>query len=199
MSPALPSGIFARQVLLPEVGPEGQAAWAKASIALLGEGAALASARTALESSGIGTLKLLTGPESLPPSDILLVLTGDADLRRGASRRARAGEGSALFGWLAGGGHALFAPDPQGGCPCLECFETLNPKVFKGKASSAAQRHLGAAAATEALLWLLKGSSPLVGRVQLFLPSQGSALIHPVTPSAKCPARLLSGGAGVTP
>jgi hypothetical protein len=197
--PSVPSaGTFVRQVLLTEVGPEGQAAWAKASVALLGEGAVLASARAALESSGIGVLKVLSSLEDPPPSDLWLVLTGDPTLRRDASRRARRGKDRTLFGWAAGGGHALFAQAP-GGCPCLECFETLNPKAFKAKGDAPAERFLGAAAATEALLWLLKGSSPLLGRVQFFLPSQGSTLAHPVAPSAKCPALLLSEGAGVTP
>jgi len=193
-----PLGTFARQVLLPEVGPAGQAAWAKASVALLGEGPTLESARTALGSSGIGTLSPFTDPRKPPPFDLLLVLTSDPALRRTLSREIRAVKEPVLFGWLCGEGHALFAPVP-GGCPCLECFETLNPKAFKGKASSAAARHLGATAATEALLWLLQGDSPLVGQVRLLLPENGSALSHPVAPSAKCPAKLLSGGAKVTP
>jgi hypothetical protein len=156
------------------------------------------SAKTALASTGIGTLSLFSDQKNLPPFDLLLVLTGDAALRRAVSRGARAVKKPTLFGWLCGEGHALFAP-ASAGCPCLECFETLNPKAFKQNASSAAARHLGAIAATEALLWLLQGNSPLVGSVRFLLPSNGSALLHPVVSSAKCPAKLLSEGAKVTP
>jgi hypothetical protein len=89
-------------------------------------------------------------------------------------------------------------PHAEGKCPCLECFEVLNPKAFN-KGTPVIQRLLGQAAASEALLYLLNGNSPLANKVCINALDVGISLHHEVHPSYKCPAQLEDEGATVTP
>jgi hypothetical protein len=212
---------FSRQVILPGVGVEGQARWARSGILLDGEGPALESAATALASAGIGELLLPSSafdaaslavrypglkvrvsperPQNIPKVDFSVIVTENGGKRRSWSRFFRKGSLPALFGWPAGRGWALFlASHPGGACPCLECFEALNPKAFSS-GEPAVQRLLGAMAASEALQYLLEGGSVLEGKVWVTSLETGVSFRHPVLPSPKCQARLLEEGAQVTP
>ncbi|HTC20872.1 MAG TPA: hypothetical protein VK859_08490, partial [bacterium] len=80
----------------------------------------------------------------------------------------------------------------------LECFEIMNPKAFS-KGQPPVQRMIGAMAASEALQWILKGSSPLEGKVWITSLDTGVSYHHEVHPTYKCSARLLEEGAVVTP
>jgi molybdopterin/thiamine biosynthesis adenylyltransferase len=213
---------FSRQTILPSVGPEGQDKWSKASALLAGEGVTLQSAAAALAAVGVSKLFLVSlghfdsfsltsqfphlqvdvlpeETESLPETSAVLVLTEDKEARRRFSRRLRHHARPAFFTWPSGSGFALFTARHEGGqCPCLECFEVLNPKAFAGREPSL-QRMIGAMAASEALQWILRGGSPLEGKVWITSLERGISFHHEVQPTYKCPARLLEEGAPVTP
>jgi hypothetical protein len=212
---------YSRQTLLSGVGVEGQKRWANALVRVAGEGDALEACLTALASSGIGNLQILRDPsfdsqsfgqfypqtkiEVIPDlnvattADLTLVVTARADLRRQISRQLRSQMKLAIFAWPAASGFALWVgPHAAGKCPCLECFEVLNPKAFTHGAP-VVQRILGQAAASEALLYLLKGESPLANQVWINAFDAGVSMHHEVHPSYKCPAQLADEGATVTP
>ncbi len=213
---------FSRQVILPSVGSEGQKKWSEASVLLAGEGTVLQSAALALASVGVSELFVVsTGrfdsfslptqfpklqidvlpedSEHFPETSAVVVLTEDKEIRRRLSRWFRHHARPAFFAWPAGSGFALFTARHQGGqCPCLECFEIMNPKAFT-KGSSSLQRMIGAMAASEALQWILKEDSPLEGKVWVTSMETGTSFHHVVQPTYKCPARLLEEGATVTP
>lgn len=202
MGQTSPSEMFSRQVILPGVGTEGQAKWASARILLAGEGPAWDAAETALKSTGVSHLIPWKPDFSEPPGgkvDLSLVLTDDPAFRRQAGRMLRENRQPTLFAWCAGSGYALFAASHEKGhCPCLECFETLNPKAF-GRGTPAVQRLLGALAASEALQWILKGGTPLENKVWITSLEAGVSFHHEVHPSYKCPALLQEEGSPVTP
>jgi hypothetical protein len=213
---------FSRQVILPSVGPEGQKKWSEASVLLAGEGVALQSSATALASVGVSKLFILfygnfdsfsltsqfpnlqvdVLPEEfehLPDASIAVVSTERKEARQRFSRWLRHRAKPALFAWPSGSGFALLAVRHQGGqCPCLECFEIMNPKAF-AQGQPSVQRMMGAMAASEALQWILKGQSPLEGKVWITSLDTGVSYHHEVQPTYKCPARLLEEGAVVTP
>jgi molybdopterin/thiamine biosynthesis adenylyltransferase len=213
---------FSRQVILPSVGPEGQKKWSEASVLLAGEGAALHACATALASVGVPRLFVLSlgdfdsfsltnafpnlrmdvlpeESENLPDASIALITTENKEARRRLSRWLRHRAKPALFAWPAGSGFALFTARHQGGqCPCLECFEIMNPKAFS-KGQPSVQNMIGAMAASEALQWILRGNSPLEGKVWITSLDTGVSYHHEVHPTYKCSARLLEEGAVVTP
>jgi hypothetical protein len=217
---------YSRQVILPAIGEAGQKKWAQTTVGLVGEGIAFEAALLALMTSGLWSIRLLnpTGvdlgawktryPESdlsllkstedLPGPSAMLILTKDQALRRELNRSLRLNPRSAFFGWCAGSGWALFFSrfkSPAGtasGCPCFECFETLNPKVFD-EGTSETQRLLGALSAAELLQWLLTDESPVENKVWITSLNEGLSFHHPVFPSSKCPAALIARGAKVTP
>lgn len=212
---------YSRQTLLSGVGVEGQKKWAVATVRVAGEGVALDACLTALASSGLGNLQILntqpfdakafaqdhpqTKIEVLPDfntdstSGLTVVVTGQTDLRRRISRQLRSQGKSGVFAWAAASGFALWVGLHAGKkCPCLECFEVQNPKAFT-LGSPVIQRLLGQAAASEVLLFLLKGESPLANQVWITSLNAGVSLHHDVVPSYKCPAQLEDEGATVTP
>lgn len=215
-------GRFSRQTILSSVGPEGQKKWSQTPVLLVGEGAALQSAALALASSGIPKLFVvpighfdffaLTSQfpdlhldvlpeesEHLPGAGATLVLTGERQARRRFSRWLRHDARPAFFAWPAGSGFALLTARHEGGqCPCLECFEVMNPKAFS-KGEPSLQRMIGAMAASEALQWILEGKSVLEGKVWVTSIETGVSFHHVVEPTYKCPARMLEEGAPVTP
>jgi hypothetical protein len=216
---------YSRQAILSGVGAEGQEKWGKSRVVLAGEGLALEAAAAALASSGIGQLSIIRpntpdaadwknrfpnthvecldpSSSSLPPCDLALVLTGDADFRRRLGRLLRRQSQPVLSAWAAGSGYALFlsrhAEDQNGKCPCLECFEVMNPKAFS-KAAPQVERLLAAAAVSEALLWLLSRQSSLDGKVWITSLETGVSFHHEVCATPKCPAKLTDEGATITP
>ncbi len=212
---------FARQVILPHVGAEGQQKLGSATLFLAGEGTAFQSAATALASVGVSRILALNpegfdpsslvsphpdfkaealppSPSVLPAAALYLVVTEKDGFRRQMSRRLRRDSLPSLFGWCAGSGYALFLTRHHGGCPCLECFEVLNPKAFS-RGTKDVQRLLGAVAASEALQWILKEESPILNKVWLTSLEGGLSLHHDVLPTYKCPARLTEEGAEITP
>lgn len=243
MPPAEASERFSRQVILPSVGPEGQKKWSEASTLLAGEGPALGAAVTALASTGVSKFYLLSdtdfNPQPLaaqfpgaslevlagdsapfPETSVALILTANKEIRRNLSRHFRSQGKPALFAWAAGSGFAVAAlRHGNGKCPCLECFEVMNPKAFsplrhpimlselRGTGGSGGQatdektleRMMGAMAASEALQWILKDGSPLEGKVWITSLETGVSLHHEIHPSYKCPALMLEEGATVTP
>jgi len=222
MAPTDKDPKYSRQVILPSVGPEGQIKWSQASVLLAGEGAALQAAATALASVGVSRLMILSaGPfdtfpltdqfrdlqvdllpeefEQLPAASEVVVLTENKELRRKISRWMRHHARPALFARPAGTGFALFSARHHGGqCPCLECFEIMNPKAFT-RGEPSIQRTVGAMAASEILQKILKEDSPLDGKVWITSLESGVSFHHEVKPTYKCPARLLEEGAVVTP
>jgi hypothetical protein len=212
---------YSRQTLLSGVGVDGQKKWAAAAVRVAGEGEALDACLTALASSGLGTLQILSSQsfnakafaqvhpqtkiEALPDinthstAGLTVVVTAQADLRRRLSRQLRSQGKTGVFAWAAASGFALWVGLHSGKkCPCLECFEVQNPKAF-AQGSPVIQRLLGQAAASEALLFLLKGESPLANKVWITSLEAGVSLHHEVVPSYKCPAQLEDEGATVTP
>ena len=213
---------FSRQTILSSVGPEGQKKWSEASALLVGEGTALQSAAVAMASVGVSKLFIvpldhfdsfsLTSqfpnlhvdvlPEefdSLPETTVALVLTENKEIRHRFSRWLRHHARPVFFAWFAGSGFALLTVRHEGGqCPCLECFEVMNPKAFT-KGEPSLQRMLGAMAASEALQWILREKSDLEGKVWLTSLETGASFHHEVHPTYKCPARMLEEGARVTP
>ena len=211
---------FSRQVILPGVGAEGQKKWNEASVLLAGDGIALQSAALALSSTGVSKITLLihekfdpsflvSAPaqfnvDSLPLSNELpkfstaIVVSKDAHLRRRLNRLFRKNHQIAVFAWPSGSGYALFTSRYLNGCPCLECFEVLNPKAFS-KGSVSVERLLGAVAASEALELILNGSSPLENKVWITALDSGISIQHEVLSTYKCPAKMIADGAKVTP
>ena len=220
--PEAAEGRFSRQTILSSVGPEGQKKWSQSSVLLVGEGVSLQSAATALASTGISKLFVVPiGPfdsfaltsqfpglhldvlpeefEHLPEARAALILTEKREARRRASRWLRHHARPAFFAWPAGNGFALLTVRHEGGqCPCLECFEVMNPKAFS-KGEAPLQRMIGAMAASEALQWILEGKSALEGKVWMTSLDTGVSFHHEVQPTYKCPARMLEEGAPVTP
>ncbi len=212
---------YSRQTLLKGVGVEGQKKWANSRVRVIGEGPALEACLTALASSGAGTLwigspepydlqalsqnqhqaktDLLADIGDQSDSDLTLVVTERTEIRRRISRQLRKLRKTGIFAWPAASGFALWvgthAPGP---CPCLECFEVLNPKAFT-HGTPMIQRLLGQVAASEGLLYLLKGESPLAQRVWITALDTGISLHHEVFSSYKCPAQLEDEGASHTP
>ena len=216
---------YGRQTILPGVGVEGQEKWGKAFLILAGEGAALEAAATALAAAGVYKILILSKeifqiadwsrqcPKTLfeclepslasfPQAALALVVTKDAELRRRLNRVFRTQSLPAFFAWGAGSGYALFhtryVQSPKGKCPCLECFEVMNPKAFSMPAKPV-ERLLAATAASEALQWVLSGQSPLENKVWVTSLSQGVSFHHEVQATPKCPARLIEEGAKITP
>jgi hypothetical protein len=211
---------FSRQVILPGVGAEGQKKWNEARVLLAGDGIALQSAASALSSTGVSKITLLiqenfdasflvSAPtqlnvealplsEQLPSFSAVIVVSQDAHLRRRLNRTFRKNHQTAVFAWPAGSGYALFTSRYSGGCPCLECFEVLNPKAFS-EGSVSVERLLGAVAASEALELILNESSPLENMVWITALEAGISVKHEVIPSYKCPAKMIEDGAKVTP
>jgi adenylyltransferase/sulfurtransferase len=217
-----PDQRYSRQVLLPGVGEEGQKKWSQATVLLAGESTAFESALTALSTSGVNKFYILSqvifdpssfvsqnpdlqiqaldpSIERAPSASLYLVVTEHSSFRRKMSRLARRQNQAALYAWPLGSGFGVFYSKHQGGkCPCLECFETLNPKSFNN-AEKAVQRVLGAAAASEALKILLGEGSPLENKVGVTSMKSGFSFRHDVSPSYKCPVHLMDEGAVITP
>lgn len=201
MAASDPSERYSRQVILPGVGVVGQQRWSEATVLLAGEGLPLDAAQTAFKTSGVPNVLLfpLESVEYIPSANLAVVLTENTQWRRQLSRHFRKVSQPALFGWSAGSGYALFFSRHSGGhCPCLECFETLNPKVF-GKTDSSTAHLLGALAASESLQWILRGETPIDGKVWITSLEEGVSFWHEVKASYKCPARLLEEGAPILP
>lgn len=212
---------FSRQALLSGVGVEGRKKWAQARLRVAGEGEALDACLTALASNGVGNIQILS-PHPFDPkpyaqaqpktrvevltdlntssgADLTLVVANQADFRRRISRQLRSQKKIGIFGWPAASGFALWVGlHARGKCPCLECFEVQNPKAF-AHGSPEIQRLLGQAVASEALLFLLEGESPLVNKVWINTLNAEVSMQHEVFPSYKCPAQLVDEGAPVTP
>ncbi len=212
---------YSRQTLLKGVGVEGQKKWAQSRVKVVGEGPALDSCLTALASSGLGNLfayspslfdlqtfiqsypqthlETLSDPLQPVEADLVLAVNCQAYLRRRINRDLRTRKKPGLFAWPAASGFAIWLGlHGKGGCPCLECFEVLNPKAFNSGTPSVL-RMLGQAAASEALLYLLQGQSPLENKVWITSLEAGVSIHHEVFPSYKCPAQLEDEGASVTP
>lgn len=191
---------FSRQVILPSVGVAGQKKWETSTVLLAGEGPAFQAAQKALETVGLSKIIAVQSPLSqFPLFSLALVITEKPDLRRAMSRQLRAESRPALFAWPSGKGYSLFlTKHTNGACPCLECFEVMNPKAF-AQGTPTVQRILGAMAVSEALQWVLNEQSPLEGQVWLNSLEEGTSFRHKVLPSPKCPAQLLDEGAAVTP
>ncbi len=192
---------FSRQVILPGVGIEGQKKWGDSTILLAGEGPALEAAQTAIQSAG-SCKTIFLNPESndpLPSFSAALVVTHNPEWRRKLNRLLRLRQGKMVFAWASGSGFSVFGEDSsQGHCPCLECFEVMNPKAFS-TGTPPVQRLLGSTAASEILQFILKGDSPLKNQVWVTSLDGGISFHHPVRPTYKCPARLLEEGVKVTP
>ena len=191
---------FSRQVILPGVGVEGQQKWAQTPIVLAAEGTALEAATTALTAAGASLITFLKDPfDAVPQGSTILVLTQNKDLRRSFSRRFRSQGQSVFFAWAMGTGWALFLATHKGSqCPCLECFEVMNPKAF-GEPAPGVPRLMAAMAVSEILQFILKSQSPLEGKVWVTYLESGVSFLHEVSPIYKCTARLLAEGAPVTP
>jgi molybdopterin/thiamine biosynthesis adenylyltransferase len=213
---------YARQVILPAVGKEGQKKLSEAVLFVAGEGASLESALTALCTAGVSSIFILALEpfdaqalslqfpgsklekincdfKDLPKASLPLILTDNKGSRRDLSRFLRKQARPTLFGWCAGSGYALMAASHTGGqCPCFECFEIMNPKAFNS-GSPTVQRLMGSMAASEALQWILKGDTPLENKVWVTSLESGVSFQHEVRPSIKCSAHLLEKGANITP
>ena len=200
---------FSRQIKLPKVGLEGQKKWSQSAVLLAGEGIAFQSAATALASTGLGQLYLVspepieisslipptlglslsildTELDELPVSAITIVVSENPGFRRRLSRDLRRSSKPALFGWPSGSGYSLYLTRHIGNhCPCLECFETLNPKAFS-TGSDVVKRILGALTACEAFKWTLLDESPLENKVWITSLEKGISFHHVVAPSHKC-------------
>ena len=206
---------------MPGVGEDGQKKWGQATVLLAGEGTAFEMALTALSTSGVNKFYILSqvifdpslfvsqnpdlqiqtldpSIEKAPCASLYLVVTEQSSFRRKISRLARRQKQAALFAWPLGTGFGVFYSKYQEGkCPCLECFETLNPKSFN-KAEKTVQRVLGAAATSEALKILLGEVSPLENKVGITSLKSGFSFRHDVSPSYKCPVHLMDEGAVIT-
>jgi len=217
---------YNRQEILPGVGKEGQKKWAEAKVLVAGEGPALQAGVTALASTGVNKLFILNSPspnsafpqfqtsgrqmQILPPdskefpdTSLAVVLSENAGFRHQLNRTFRKKPRPVLYGWPAGSGYALFFTNYGGdsskvACPCLECFEVMNPKAFS-KGTPAVQRLLGAAAVSEALLWILKPETPLLNKVWITSLDEGVSYHHEVSATYKCPACMIEEGAPITP
>jgi len=134
----------------------------------------------------------------LPKFTVALVVSQNAHLRRQLNRLFRKNHQPAVFAWPSGSGFALFTSRYLEGCPCLECFEVLNPKAF-AKGSTSVERLLGSTASSEALELILSGESPLENKVWITALESGISIKHEVLLSYKCPAKMIENGAAVTP
>jgi hypothetical protein len=211
---------FSQRIIFPEAGAEGREKWAKSSILLAGGGSALRSAALALSNASVSQITLLihknfdpsflaSAPhqlnfEAIPLLDQLpvfssaVVVSPEPLLRRRLNRLFRKNHQTAVFAWPCGSGYALFTSRYLNGCPCLECFEVLNPKAFS-RGSVSVESLMGEAAASEVLKLILNGVSSLENKVWITALETGISVQHEVLPAYKCPARMIEGGAKVTP
>lgn len=211
---------YSRQTILPGVGPEGQKKWNNAHVLLAGDGTALLAGVQALSTVGVSKITLLVHEHfdpsflvsnppqinveaipmtaQLPSFSAALVVSPGTKLRRQLNRAFRKNHQPAVFAWPSGSGFALFTSRYQNGCPCLECFEVLNPKAFS-KGGHSIDRLLGASAASEVLELILNGDSPLENKVWITALESGLSVKHEVMPTYKCPAKMIEDGAAVTP
>jgi molybdopterin/thiamine biosynthesis adenylyltransferase len=165
---------YARQILLPEVGPRGQRGLLAARVAVAGADDAARWAVTLLGRAGLGALDLVDGPvhlpeltpdchvarhdvpTALPPADAYLDLADDDRL----AARASAAGGPLVRG-AAGGGRAAVVV--LVGHPCARCLPpgTLPPRV--GTTDPPLSLALGALAALETLraIWTPPGAGRL--------------------------------------
>lgn len=211
-----------RNILPSAAGKEGQKKLSEAALFVAGEGAALESTLTALCTAGVSNISILALEpfdtqalsiqypglklgnisddfKDLPKASLNLVVTENKEARSDLSRFLRKQARPTLFGWCAGSGYALMAASHTSGkCPCLECFEIMNPKAFNS-GSPTVQRLMGSMAASEALQWILKSDTPLENKVWVTSLESGVSFQHEVRPSIKCPALLLEKGAKITP
>jgi len=215
---------YSRQTILPSIGEAGQKKLANSSVWLVGEGSVLEAALIALASSGLSQIlvsSVFRFDESLwkgrfadseisflpldtiqiPPVSLVLVLTSVDKMRKRLNRELRGKGLPTVFGWNAGSGIGLFFSQYKNHdkkCPCFECFEILNPKAFN-EGVPEVLRFLGAAGASETLLWLITGKTEIENQVWIQSLDSGQSFYHPVSASFKCPAFLLEKGATVTP
>jgi hypothetical protein len=215
---------YSRQTILPLIGEAGQQKLSNSSVWLIGEGTVLEAALMALASSGLS--QILVSSDShfdesswknrfadseisflsldtiqIPLVSLVLVLTSVDKIRKRFNRELRGKGLPAVFGWNAGSGIGLFFSRCENHgkkCPCFECFEILNPKAFN-EGVPEVLRFLGAAVASEALLWLITGKTEIENQVWIQSLDSGQSFYHPVSASFKCPAFLLEKGATVTP
>jgi hypothetical protein len=153
---------YARQIALPEVGPEGQARIAAARVVIVGEDAAARAAADYLRGGGVGRVDLIGVPADgggaweralVGASLVLRFSFADDPLLRTAIRLGI----PALFGVVRDGGDGvdLFAFRRHGPCPHVSQDIPVQPGSA-GAASGAGAVVAGTLAASEALQLLIE-------------------------------------------
>jgi hypothetical protein len=156
---------YARQIALPEIGPDGQARIAAARVVVVGGDAAARAAADYLRGGGVGRIDLIDAPgeveawsHALEGAALVIRFSfADDPLLRTAIRLGV----PALIGTVRadGDGVDLFAFRKHGPCPHVGQDLPLRP-ASGGGASGAAAVVLGTLAASEALQLLVDPQSP---------------------------------------
>jgi hypothetical protein len=182
---------YSRQLVLPEVGPQGQTRLAQARVAIAAVGPAAERAVAYLAAAGVGSLALPAAlrplvdpdqpdvrleplmPDVSPPYDAALVDAAASDVA-GAPRARR------IF-WIADG-RAAEVP------PCRDCVARVLGATTAVPTTLAPLRDalLGTVVATEIVKALVEIGTPLRGRVLTYDPESGSLTTTPIEPGTEC-------------
>jgi hypothetical protein len=155
---------YARQIALPEVGPEGQARIAAARVVIVGDDPAARAAADYLRAGGVGRLELVGAPtdadawtRTLEGASLVMRFSfADDPLLRTAIRLGI----PALLGNVdvRGDGVDLFAFRRHG--PCPHVGQDIPVRAASGGSSGAGAVVLGTLAASEALMLLVDPQAP---------------------------------------
>jgi hypothetical protein len=183
---------YARQIALPEIGPDGQARIAAARVVIVGGDAAARAAADYLRGGGVGRVELIDAPAEAAAWSRALVgaalvvrfsLDDDPLLRTAIQLGV-----PALIGTVPadGDGVDLFAFRKHGPCPHVGQDIPLRPAAGGG-ASGAAAVVLGTLAASEALQLLVDPQAPPRARLlRVALAPGGSPGVQEIPWAPEC-------------
>jgi len=180
---------YARQIVLPEVGAEGQRRLLDARVVLAGADTAGTHLLGYLAAAGVGTIvapPALHGAadpahtdvrvsDALPPDE------GEVDVTIMLGADAARGPRARHVLWIAGG---RAGEEP----PCAACVAAALPPVAAAGPALEPLRAmlLGTAVATEVLKRLLGVGAPLAGRVLAYDPARAEVAVETIAPRPDC-------------
>jgi adenylyltransferase/sulfurtransferase len=183
---------YSRQIVLAEVGAEGQIRLLAARVAVRGGGAAAARIVGYLAAAGVGTI---SAPAALhaaadgDQTDVRLALPGGGDDAAGFDVVAATADDAAGVdpaAWSLGARHRFWIADGRAAAapPCPACARLAlgEPAPVAPELAALRDALLGTVVATEVVKALLAIGTPLAGRVLSYEPSDARIVVS-ATPS----------------
>jgi len=182
---------YSRQIVLPEVGAEGQLRLLAARVAIAGTGVAAERVLAYLAAAGVGTIEAA-------PSLHWIADPGQTDVTVGplATGGHEAPRDVAVFAgeWDLGSiaaRHSLWTAAGRAGeiPPCPSCAEAALPEApaVPGELRALRDALLGTVVATEVVKAILGIGTPLRGLVLRYDPGSGSVTVGPAAARPGCP------------